>query len=155
MAAEVEAQQGNLDVAEGYVNRVRHRIADRPGSWVHTYVDDTNPAAGFTNTPAANYKIGPYPNGAFTDKDFALKAIYFERKLELGMEGYRFFDLARWGLAAATLNSYFQFESQYTTDVVGGKFTANKNEYWPIPLNQIDLTTVNGKPTLTQNQGYK
>jgi len=155
MAAEVEAQQGNLDVAEGYVNRVRHRIADRPGSWVHTYVDDTNPAAGFTNTPAANYKISPYPNGAFTDKDFALKAIYFERKLELGMEGYRFFDLARWGLAATTLNNYFQFESQYTTDVVGGKFTANKNEYWPIPLNQIDLTTVNGKPTLTQNQGYK
>ncbi|HEY8971380.1 MAG TPA: RagB/SusD family nutrient uptake outer membrane protein [Puia sp.] len=155
MAAEVEAQLGHLDVAEGYVNRVRHRIADRPDTWVHTYVDDNNPGAGFTNTPAANYKISPYPDGAFTDQDFALKAIYFERKLELGMEGYRFFDLARWGLAATTLNNYFQFESQYTTDVVGGKFTAGKNEYWPIPQNQIDLTTVNGKATLTQNQGYK
>jgi len=155
MAAEVEAQLGHLDVAEGYVNRVRHRIADRPATWVHTYVDDANPGAGFTNTPAANYKISPYPAGAFTDQAFALKAIYFERKLELGMEGYRFFDLSRWGLAATMLNNYFQFESQYTTDVVGGKFTAGKNEYWPIPLNQIDLTTVNGKPTLTQNQGYK
>jgi hypothetical protein len=122
---------------------------------VHTYVDDNNPGAGFTNTPAANYKISPYPDGAFTDQDFALKAIYFERKLELGMEGYRLFDLVRWGQAAATLNNYFQFESQYTTDVVGGKFTAGKNEYWPIPQNQIDLTTVNGKATLTQNQGYK
>jgi len=155
MAAEVEAQLGHLDVAEGYVNRVRRRIADRPDTWVHTYVNNANPGAGFTNTPAANYKISPYPNGAFTDQDFALKAIYFERKLELGMEGYRLFDLVRWGQAAATLNNYFQFESQYTTDVVGGKFTAGKNEYWPIPQNQIDLTAVNGKPTLTQNQGYK
>jgi len=134
---------------------VRNRIAGNPGSWLHKYIDDANPEGGFTNTPAANYKISPYPAGAFTSQDFALKAIYFERKLELAMEGYRFFDLVRWGLASTALNNYFQYESQFVTDVNGGKFTADKNEYWPIPLNQIDLTTINGKATLTQNKGYK
>ena len=156
MAAEVEAQQDHLDVAEDYVNRVRLRTVDNPNSWVHKYKVDTLPENGFDPTKlAASYKISPYPAGAFTSRDFALKAIYFERKLELAMEGYRFFDLVRWGLASTEINNYLQYESQYVTDVRGGKFTANKNEYWPIPLNQIDLTRVNGKATLTQNQGYK
>ncbi|HXO76104.1 MAG TPA: RagB/SusD family nutrient uptake outer membrane protein, partial [Puia sp.] len=62
----------------------------------------------------------------------------------------RFFDLARWGIAAATLNAYFQFEKKITSDLVTGNFTANKNEYYPIPQAQIDLS--NGK--LKQNPGY-
>lgn len=155
MAAEVEAQLDNYALAEDYVNRVRHRIADNPATWVHKYINDANPAAGFTNTPAAKYVISPYPGGAFTSKDFALKAIYFERKLELAMEGYRFFDLVRWGQASTAMTAFFQYESQFTSDIEGATFTANKNEYWPIPQNQIDLTRVGGKATLTQNQGYK
>jgi len=155
MAAEVEAQLNNFPLAETYVNRVRHRMIDNPGAWVHKYIDNANPAAGFTNTPAANYKIGAYPAGSFSSQDYALKAIYFERKLELAMEGYRYFDLSRWGLAATAINAYFQYEGQFTEDVSGAKFTANKNEYMPIPQAQIDLTFEKGKATLTQNQGYK
>ena len=155
MAAETEAQLNNLIKAEEYVNRVRNRIAGSTGSWVYKYTDDNNPAAGFSTTPAANYKINPYPDGAFSSTDYALKAIYFERKLELAMEGQRYFDLSRWGLAGAAINNYFQYEGQYTIDVKSAKFTANKNEYFPIPQSQIDLTNVNGQPTLTQNQGYK
>jgi len=156
MAAEVEAQKNNLALAQTYVNQVRHRMIDHPENWVHKYLDDSDPAAGFDpGTLAANYKIGEYPNGAFASQDFALKAIYFERKLELAMEGYRYFDLSRWGLAATTLNAFFQFEGQYTDDVKGAKFTPNKNEYMPIPQGQIDLTMVGGKATLTQNNGYK
>jgi hypothetical protein len=155
MAAEVEAQLNNFTLAEDYVNRVRHRMIDHPDGWVYKYIDNSDPSAGFSTTLAANYKIGAYPPGAFTSQDYALKAIYFERKLELAMEGYRYFDLSRWGLAATVINAYFQFEGQYTSDVNGAQFTANKNEYMPIPQTQIDLTNVNGKPTLTQNQGYK
>jgi len=155
MAAEVEAQLGNLDIAEGYVNRVRHRMIDHPDAWVHTYIDPSNPSLGFTNTPAANYKIDEYPAGAFSSPDYALKAIYFERKLELAMEGYRYFDLTRWGLASTAINNYFQYEGQFTIDVKNAKFTANKNEYMPIPQSQIDITYDKGKPTLTQNLGYK
>ncbi|HEY6901695.1 MAG TPA: RagB/SusD family nutrient uptake outer membrane protein, partial [Puia sp.] len=103
---------------------------------------------------AANYNISPYPDGAFTTKDFALKAIYFERKLELAMEGYRFFDLVRWGQAATSLNTYFGSESKLVTDVTGAHFTAGRNEHYPIPQQQIDRTQKNGKNTLTQNPGY-
>jgi starch-binding outer membrane protein, SusD/RagB family len=155
MAAEVEAQIGNFDQAEAYVNRVRHRMIDNPAGWVYKYIDDNNPALGFSSTLAANYKIGEYPPGAFAASSYALKAIYFERKLELAMEGYRYFDLSRWGLAATAINAYFQYEGQYTLDVNGASFTGNKNEYMPIPQNQIDLTFVNGKATLVQNQGYQ
>ncbi|MBS1664171.1 MAG: RagB/SusD family nutrient uptake outer membrane protein [Bacteroidetes bacterium] len=154
MAAEVEAQLGHYDEAEQYVNRVRNRMADHPEAWVYKYEDDTDPSAGFSTDLAANYKISPYPDGAFTSKDFALKAIYFERKLELAMEGYRFFDLVRWGQAAANLNTYFGSESKLVTDVTGAHFTAGRNEHYPIPQQQIDLTQKNGKNTLTQNPGY-
>ncbi|HTI91988.1 MAG TPA: RagB/SusD family nutrient uptake outer membrane protein [Puia sp.] len=148
MAAEVEAQLGNYNQAEVYVNAVRARAAN-PANILKRYIDDTHPMAGFSNTPAANYNIGLYQPGAFTGAT-ALPAIYFERKLELACEGHRFFDLARWGIAATTLNAYFQFEKKITSDLVTGNFTPNKNEYYPIPQAQIDLS--NGK--LKQNPGY-
>ena len=91
-----------------------------------------------TTTPAAHYVVNPYPAGYFTAST-ALPAIYFERKLELACEGNRFFDLARWGIAAQTLNAYFGFEGKLTGDLSTGNFTAGKNEYFPIPQQEIDL----------------
>ncbi|MBE9461070.1 RagB/SusD family nutrient uptake outer membrane protein [Dyadobacter subterraneus] len=156
MAAEAEAQAGSLEKAQEYVNRVRARAA-KPESWVYTYADPTKPMGGYTKTPAANYKVAVYPAGAFAakGKDGALKAIYFERKLELAMEGHRFFDLSRWGIAETTLNAYVAFESKITPDVSGGKFVKSRNEYFPIPQTQIDLSTRNGVSSLKQNPGYQ
>lgn len=148
MAAEVEANLGNYATAETYVNAVRTR-AGNPATILYKYIDPTHPMAGFSTTPAANYLVKPYPAGAFTGAT-ALPAIYFERKLELACEGHRFFDLARWGIAAQTLNAYYQYEKQFTGDLSTGNFTAGKNEYFPIPQAQIDLS--NG--TLKQNSGY-
>ena len=63
-------------------------------------------------------------------------AIWDERRLELAMENDRYFDVIRQGRAAT---------------LFGTKgWTANKNELWPIPYNEILLS--GGK--LTQNQGY-
>jgi hypothetical protein len=59
---------------------------------------------------AANYVINQYTQ-AWTDKTTARKAVQFEHRLEFGMEGHRFFDLVRWGIAAETLNAYMQKES--------------------------------------------
>ncbi|MBE7173963.1 MAG: RagB/SusD family nutrient uptake outer membrane protein [Williamsia sp.] len=155
MAAEVEAQLGNLATALTYVNRVRNRMAQHPEAWLYQYQNNANPDGGFsTTTKAANYKVSPYPAGAFTSKDLALKAIYFERKLELAMEGHRFYDLSRWGIAATAINALIAYESQITNDLKGAKFTPGKNEYFPIPQTQIDLTIQNGQKTLTQNPGY-
>lgn len=155
MAAEAEAQAGSLTTAEDYVNRVRHRMIDHPENWVKKYIDDDDPSQGFSDENAANYKIAAYPPGAFNSKDYALKAIYFERKLELGMEGQRFFDLVRWGTAADAINAYFAFEGKLVTDVRGAHFMANKNEIDPIPQIQIDLTKKGGQTTLKQNPGYQ
>lgn len=156
LAAECEAQLGNLDAAEAYTNRVRKRAAN-PLGWVYKYNTDSLPLNGFSAIPAANYLIALYPAGVFAvkGKNYALKAIYFERKLELSMEGHRFFDLVRWGIAAETLNSYYKFESPLVNDSNLKPFTPNKNEYYPIPQLEIDISMVAGKPTLTQNPGYR
>ena len=155
MAAECEAQLGNLDKAEEYVNRVRDRAANKDG-WVYKYNDPGAPLGGFSTIPAADYFIMAYSTGEFATngKDYALKAIYFERKLELAMEGYRFFDLARWGIADKALNAYIEYENKITTDLLIAHFTKGKNEYYPIPQSEIDLGTVNGKSMLIQNPEY-
>ncbi|WP_086476677.1 MULTISPECIES: RagB/SusD family nutrient uptake outer membrane protein [Arenibacter] len=155
MAAEAEAQAGSLDVALDYVNRVRQRAAN-PDGYLKQYVDEDDPMAGFDeNSNAANYVIADYTLADFASKEMALERIYFERKLELAMEGHRFFDLVRWGIAEETLNTYFDYQGNITTDVRGGRFIPGKSEYYPIPQAQIDLSVgADGEPTLKQNPGY-
>ncbi len=155
LAAEAEAQLANLQQAESYVNMVRSRAAN-PAGFVYQYIDDNNPLAGFSATPAANYFIKPYPAGGFAGQGltYALKAIYYERQMELAMEGHRFFDLVRWGIADQALNAFFQYEGPITTDIPNGHFTKGRNEYYPIPQQQIDLMIKSGKTVLKQNPGY-
>ena len=70
------------------------------------------------------------------------------------MEGHRYWDLVRWGIAAETLNNYIASESQHRTYLVGKSFTEGKNEYFPIPSQAIDRSAVDGQPTLTQDPAY-
>ncbi|MFD1143753.1 RagB/SusD family nutrient uptake outer membrane protein [Larkinella insperata] len=159
-AAEVEVEIGSLAEAERLVNLVRARAANREG-WVKTYVDNNEPSKGFTNTPAANYKIGLY-TGQFTakGKEFARESVRFERKLELAMEGHRFFDLQRYdngtGYMADVLNAYIKHETTtYDYQILkGARFIKGKHELYPIPLAQIDLSMQNGQATLKQNPNY-
>ena len=70
------------------------------------------------------------------------------------MEGHRFFDLVRWGSPDVALNAFLNYESKLTTDLTGGHFTKGRNEYFPIPQAQIDLSVKGGKSVLVQNHGY-
>jgi starch-binding outer membrane protein, SusD/RagB family len=161
-AAECEVEIGSLAQAEAYVNMVRGRAAD-PAGWVHTYIDPNNPTKGFTNIPAANYKVGLY-TGQFTTngQSYAREAVRFERRLELAMEGHRFFDLQRYdngtGYMGDMLNAYIQHEThvpKFNAVVLSGAtFKKGKTEIYPIPQAQIDLSNVNGKPVLVQNPNY-
>ncbi|MEB2773870.1 RagB/SusD family nutrient uptake outer membrane protein [Algoriphagus sp. D3-2-R+10] len=94
------------------------------------------------------YKVSPYTS--FPSKDFALKVLKFERRLEFAMEGHRFFDLVRWGEAAPVLNAYLDTEKQRRDFLSNAKFTAGRDEYYPIPQREIDFT----KGVYTQNPGY-
>ena len=142
-AAEVEAEIGSPTKARDYVNRVRRRAADTSG-WVKK-------ADG---TFAANYKVGEY-NNSWSDRVFALKAIRYERMLELAMEGHRFFDLVRWGIADVQIRSYLEKEKDRRSHLVGAAFQKGRNEYFPIPQLQIDLSAgADGIPKMIQNPGY-
>ncbi len=131
---------------------------------MHTYVDASKPTGGYTSTPAANYKVGLYTLAAFTSQAAARKIVQFERRLEFGMEGHRFFDLQRWdgitggpmgnGFMATQINFYLDHENHVPNFPIlllkQAKFTAGKNELYPIPQEQIDITA----GSIKQNPGY-
>lgn len=141
-AAECEVEIGSLEKAREYTNLVRARAAN-PAGWVKT-------DAG---TPAANYVIGLY-NTPWTDKALARKAVRFERRLELGMEGHRFFDLVRWGVAEAEKTAYFAAEGKKRQYLAGGRFVKGKSEVFPIPAKAITQSAKDGQITIKQNPGY-
>lgn len=163
-AAECEIEIGSLNKAEEYVNQIRTRAAD-PSGWVYknaTYSASSSKYSPQT-TPADNYKIGLYTTGTFalSGQEYARKAVRFERRLELAMEGHRFFDLQRWdngtGYMADILNAYESVEktrsSFYITNP-DAQFHKGVNEYFALPQAQIDIENSRGKVNLKQNPGY-
>jgi hypothetical protein len=144
--AETEAAGGSLATATQLVNRVRNRAVGTRR--VKTYIDNNNPTGGFTTTDAGNYAVAPYP-ATFANQAAARTAIRLERALELGMEGWRFFDLVRWGIAATELNAYYNYESVMPYQVILNPkptYTSPANDYYPVPQQQIDLSNGFIKP---------
>ena len=80
-----------------------------------------------------------------------MKMLKMERRLELAMESERFFDLVRWGDAESVINHFYIQEGKTMSFLAGAHFTADKNEYVPIPYEQISAS--NGH--YTQNCGWQ
>ena len=138
MRAEALAQLGQTSEAIALVNTVRERAANMAANSV---------VSNYPNKYGVRYAVGKY-NGSYS-KDQAMKIIKMERRLELAMESERFFDLVRWGDAATVLNKYYTSESDKMNFLSGSQFTANKNEYLPVPWEQMAAS--NGH--YTQNCG--
>lgn len=139
LAAEAAVETGDLNLALDLVNQVRARAAN-----------STPVQAVDGSGPAANYQVSVYPS--FPDADFARQAVRFERRLELGMEGHRFFDLARWGIAPQAINDYIQREGSVISTIPPNFTTAFQdfNSIMPIPTGSIGIS----QDVLTQNPGY-
>lgn len=134
--AEAYAQLGQTDQAIALVNQIRSRAAS-----------STQMIGNYQNTYGVKMYITNY-KGSYS-KDEAIKIVKMERRLELGMECERFFDLVRWGDAATVINKYYAEEIDNCGIYRDAHFTANKDEYLPIPFSQISAS--NGH--YTQNIG--
>ncbi len=138
MQAEAYIQLGEQDKALPLINQIRERAAASTGRL-------KKPDGTF----ASKYNVKPYSSIGWT-KDFAFKALQWERRLEFATEGPRFFDLVRWGIAEPTLNAYLAKEKVRRTFLATARFTAGRDEYLPIP--QAEITFTNG--LYKQNPGY-
>jgi len=140
MAAEanVEGTTGSLTAALALVNLVRERARD-----MATVKD----AAG---NDAADYDIALYTSAQFGNKGDARKAVRFERRLELAMEGHRSFDLRRWEVAEAVMAKYISEEGETIIPFGKGQSFQNKHTLFPIPLSAID----GSGGVIKQNPGF-
>jgi hypothetical protein len=139
--AESLIELGRQDEALPLINRIRERAAASTGLLKQS-------DGSFTS----NYKMGTYQPGinCVWTQDFARQALRWERRLEFAMEGYRFFDLVRWGIAAEYLNAYFVVEKKRSAHLEDAVFTKGRDEYLPVPLNQINFS----KGLYKQNAGW-
>lgn len=100
-------------------------------------VGQTNKALGYLKEVRDRVNM---PEITETNKDLLRAKIWRERRIELALEGQRFFDLVRQGRAATVMKA--------TTE--GYQFREGVNEVFPIPLSEVNMS--NGK--ITQNNGY-
>jgi hypothetical protein len=141
--AEALIELDRLSEARTIINDIRQRAANSISKHIEYAADQC--------------EIKPYPESYFATKEKARQCLRWERRLEMGQEHERFFDLRRWGLLSSTLNAYFKKEAKdsydgqtYAQYYKDAHFTKDKNEYFPIPYNQIYYI-----PGLyTQNKGY-
>lgn len=137
--AEALIELGREDEALPIINQIRSRAAN-------SMVKDAD------GNNVSNYEIETYQDGQNINwnQENARQALRFERRLELAMEGWRFFDLVRWGIAAETLNSYFDAEQERRSYLQDASFQEGRDEYIPIPQQQIDFSD----GTYVQNPGW-
>jgi hypothetical protein len=155
LLAEAEVEAGSLETARQIVNEIRARAAQTaqgPGA-------DRATMAVPINDPRitwAQYRVAQYPAGsaAFANQAAARNAVRTERRLELALEGQRFFDLRRWGIMEDVLNNYITVEKARRPYLAAAAQVTSRHRLYPIPNIQIQLSRVNGNATLTQNPGW-
>jgi starch-binding outer membrane protein, SusD/RagB family len=172
-------QAGDLASAMAIVNQIRARASQTAQGCGFTGTNAVQTAFAGCNNDAriavpindpsiswADYEIGQYTAADFTTQAGSRDRVRYERRLELAMEGQRFFDLRRWNIAEATLNCYIGVGS--CTAGVGGGVERTRRGYlsnpgilfqsrhmlYPIPNIQIELSRVAGQNRLTQNTGW-
>lgn len=139
--AEALIELGRPAEALPIINKIRKRAAESTFRLVDSQ-----------GAPTGQFKIAEYKDGvncAWT-QSYAREALRWERRLEFAMEGFRFFDLVRWGIADTYVNGYLQKEKTRRNYLAASVFKKNRDEYFPIPLSQINFS----KKLYIQNFGW-
>lgn len=131
MYAEAACELNMIDEGKAKLNEVRQRAKN-------SMVIPADPAI-----------LVPFPYGIYTENQNDLRAaIRHERRLEFAMEGQRWFDLLRWGIAGEVMNAYKEkYKDQEGKDM--SEFIKGTHELFPIPETQLNANTL-----LDQNYGY-
>lgn len=137
MRAEALIELGQFQEALPLINMIRARAAA---------------STTLTDSYTSNTNIETYQDGinCTWSQDFARKALRYERRMEFAMEGSRFFDLVRWGVASQTLNQYYAVEKTRRAYYLDAGFDSGREEFCPIPLAQINFS----QGLYQQNTGY-
>ena len=157
--AEAEVEAGIPENARIIVNQIRARagqVAQGPGTSGSDIVASMlHPTATLDSLtePWARYKMGRY--SAPWTQAFARTAVRIERRLELAMEGQRFFDLRRWNVADTAINNYVAVEgTRRLYKASTAPFDPLRHYLFPLPAIQIQLSKVGSQNTLQQNPGW-
>ena len=128
------ATDNGLVEARQLINQVRQRAQNSiDGSYMPIDLDPGK----------ADYYVELYPTDGdgnlLWTKEYARMALRMERRLELALEGNRWFDLVRWGddYLLNTINTYMQQESALRPYYQGRSISANEI-FLPVPLEEID-----------------
>jgi hypothetical protein len=156
LLAEAEVETGDLASAMTHTNLVRAR------AMVTAQGPIDGPIAVPINDPSitwAKYTISLWPASSFADATKAMEAVRTERRLELAMEGHRFFDLKRWGIMQTAIKAYIQgvgggAEQTRRAYLPSAELPTDRHENYPIPTVQIELSKVEGETRVPQNPGW-
>ena len=124
MHAEAALIAGDNSTAEADLNQVRSRV-------------------GLPSFGSYSFSV----NGTTIATPTLEQAIRHERRVELAMEGHRWFDLVRWGNTKEHMEAYQATETEDVKKHLG-VFQAGKHELFPIPTEERELNP------MTQNPGY-
>jgi hypothetical protein len=102
-----------------------------------------DPATQLPDFP--NYASRKTEQNYADNKNGLREAIRHERRVELAMESHRWFDLVRWGVAGETMNAYKATETPEVRAAMND-FTEGKNEYFPLPQYELDLSGLEQNP---------
>ena len=137
MRAEALAQQGNTGEATSLLNQLRSRAKSSMGM-----------IANYESKYGVHIQVNPYTDVLGPDETLA--RVKTERRLEMAMESERFFDLVRWGDASTVIQAYYESEVSSCAIYKEAHFTADKNEYLPLPASQVQASDGH----YTQNIGW-
>ena len=142
-------------LADFYLLYAEVCLANNDETGAKTYLEKVRSRARGTSSdlPAfPDYEIRDYTQGyamhrlADTPEDLEM-AIRHERRVELAMEGHRWFDLCRWGIVKEVMDAYKADETEEARNAMS-EFIKGKHELFPIPDEEVRLSG------LQQNNGY-